>query len=174
METGAENNGHRNSFRRRTVSDLTRTACDRYLALIEADSADAYWAFGDPLCEIQRRKRLSGEELIDYLVEAVAADAPRLKNAMVIRNNHDRRESVAGMTPQEAFERSSKSKGKTNRQARPQCNASLPRTKAASATGQATHERINGGCPTSTITLPVQGRNGKPAPLRPLIPLRSL
>ena len=128
MGTNAGNNGYDNKFRGQTLAELTWVAYDRYLALIKADTADAYWAFGDPLCEIRRRKRLSGEDLIDYLSETVAPDAPRLKNAMVIRDNHDRRESVAGMTPQEAFRRSSKPRGKSNGQARPRCGDRQPRT----------------------------------------------
>ena len=102
MSTGQ--NGHGNMFRDLTLTKLKQVVWKLYTEVVRTETADAYWLLGECLHELRRRKQLSLEECVDYVCMAIGIDEIRPGYAMTIRDDHERRESIAGMTGEEAWE----------------------------------------------------------------------
>ena len=126
-------NGHINKFQDLSLAELKQAIRAKWGEIIKAEPggkpgpADAYWTLGECQHELGRRKRLSREESIDYVCEALGLDEDRPFYAVAIHEKYKDREDVVGMTVQDAYDspaepkarKKSKANAVLNRDARP-------------------------------------------------------
>ncbi len=104
MMASRKNNRRANLFRGHTVADIERLLKHQYCRLTTETAAD-YWLFAEIVRELGNRKRVAAKRLIDRVVEDYAFDGKSVEIAMVIRDNHDDLDSLAGMTAPQALSR---------------------------------------------------------------------
>ena len=105
MTASGRNNGRADLFRGDTVADIELRLKHQYCRLTTETAAD-YWLFAEFVRELGKRKRVAAKRWLDWVVEDYAFDGKSVEIAMVIRENHDDLDSLAGMTAPQALRRS--------------------------------------------------------------------
>jgi hypothetical protein len=147
MRTDTGSSSNDNMFGNLTLKELKEAMYAKWCEIIKAEPggepgpAAAYWDLGEYEHEFRRRKRLSPEQCIDYLCEALGFDEDRPFYAKSIRDKYEQRRDVAGMTVQKAYDSpaNSKTRKKSKAKARPSRDARPPEPTATPSSNVTVH-----------------------------------